>query len=266
MHDAFYSNKKRTMANYPLYRLFLINIFCIIVLAANSTWAKTTYIVGVEETNHFPLYDNDEGEYIGFSRELLDKFAKHANINFEYRAYPVERLFKLYLDTEQLDFKFPDSPAWRPTLKLSKTIFYSKPVIDYQLGIFVHQKLQDRRIDALNTVGIIRGFTPHPIKKYIKAGQIELIYSNTLTALLKMVHAQRVDAALVNVQVARYHLDNKLKLDPPLVFKNKMPSVSGQYHLSSRRHAKVLDMFDQYLEEQEAYIESLKQKYDLVGK
>ena len=50
-----------------------------------------TFTVGVELQPYMPYSDVQDGQYLGYGRDLLDAFAAHQGHVFVYRPLPVRR-------------------------------------------------------------------------------------------------------------------------------------------------------------------------------
>ena len=68
-------------------------------------------LMGVEDIEYFPFYAKREGKYVGFAREVFDKFGKQYGHTITYKALPVKRLYGEFING-RVDLKFPDNPYW----------------------------------------------------------------------------------------------------------------------------------------------------------
>jgi polar amino acid transport system substrate-binding protein len=236
-----------------------------LILIVCSLQAAERYRIGVEDLAYLPFYQAENGEYIGYTRDLLDAFAKSEGITFEYVPLPVKRLYKLYLDPAQkLDFKFPDNSYWAKDLKKGHAISYSTGLVAFVDGVMALPKRQSMKLDQLKVLGTIRGFTPWDYLGEIEAKRVKKSESNSLKSLLKMAMLGRVDGIYVNVDVARYLLVNRLDSAGKLKFLEGLPHTKSSYSMSTYRHPKVLKRLDQWLKRNQKLQQQLLTKWKLT--
>lgn len=219
-----------------------------------------TYLVGVENIEYFPQYAYRDGEYLGFARALLDRFAKDKGYSFEYRALPVARLFASFVEGS-LDLKYPDNAYWSADIKKGSAVVYSQPVVAYVDGVNVPRAAVGKGPDAIKALGIVRGFTAWDWLDRIGAGKVDLRENNSFTALLKQTTMGRVDGAYGNVAVVNHLLEADLKEPGALVFDPGLPHTRSNYHLSSIRHPKLIEEFNGWMAANTAVIDALKTEY-----
>lgn len=221
------------------------------------------YVIGVELFEYRPLHWIEDGDYRGFNRELLDAFATSKKYHFSYHALPVKTLYIAYVKGE-LDFNYPDDPNWSSDLKEKVNIEYSKGVLGYIEGAMVPVHQKNKSIDRINTLGTIDGFTPWAFWSKIQEKEIDVIGFSNFESLLKVTMHERIDAAYISVDVANFHLTNILQRPGSLVFDPKLPHVEDEYHLSTIKHKKVIQEFDEFLYRERKLINALKKKYQLT--
>ncbi|MBS1192004.1 MAG: hypothetical protein H6R10_3796 [Rhodocyclaceae bacterium] len=219
-----------------------------------------TFVIGVENTDYYPVSRLEKGEYTGYGRELLDAFARDRGYRFEYRPFPVPRLFANFLQGE-LDFKFPDNPYWQAEMRRGRNIVYSAAVATYIDGAMVRPELANAGADRIRTLGIVSGFTPWAWKEAIARGQVTLRENTDLAALAEQVIARRVDAAYGSVAVMNYRLDHVLKTPGALVFNPRLPHSRDHYFLSTLKHPDVLRDFNDWLRNNPGLVRGLKTRY-----
>jgi ABC-type amino acid transport substrate-binding protein len=226
----------------------------------SATAAGKIYTIGVEELDYYPVYATKDGNYTGYARDVLDAFAKERGYHFEYKPFPVKRLFAVFFQ-EQVDFKFPDNPYWQSELRTGKTVAYSGSVVTYIDGALVRPEMKDVTPDKIKTLGTVAGFTPWAWMDLIKNKQVTLRENTSFTALAQQVAAKRVDAAYASVAVLNYQLDNVLKTPGALVFNSKLPHSKDSYFLSTLKHPEVIAEFDAWQKSRADFIRALKKKY-----
>lgn len=232
-----------------------------VLLLASSGWAAgKSYTIGVEELDYYPVYAIQNGQYTGYARELLDAFAKERGYQFEYKPFPVNRLFANFFQG-QVDFKFPDNPYWQKDLRTGKNVTYSASVVTYIDGTLVRPELKDAGLNQIKTLGTVAGFTPWAWTEAIKGKQVVLRENANFTALAQQVSAKRLDAAYASVAVMNYQLDNILKTSGALVFNSKLPFSKDNYFLSTLQHPEIVGEFDTWLKNHQDWVRALKKKY-----
>lgn len=232
----------------------------LVMLTGPAASAGKTYTIGVENLDYYPVYAVKDGAYVGYGREVLDAFAKERGYQFEYKPFPVSRLFAVFFQG-QVDFKFPDNPYWQGDLRAGKNIAYSGSVVNYIDGALVRPEMKDAGPDKVKTLVTVAGFTPWAWMDLIKNKQVTLRENTDFTALAQQVIAKRVDAAYASVAVVNYQLDNILKTPGALVFNSRLPHSRDSYFLSTMKHPEVIAEFDAWQKSRADFIRALKKKY-----
>lgn len=222
--------------------------------------ADKIFTIGVEDLDYYPAYKVQNGNYTGYARELLDAFAKERNYRFEYKPFPVSRLFANFFQG-QVDLKFPDNPSWQKDQRAGKNITYSTAVMTYIDGALVRPEMKDVAPDKIKTLVTVAGFTPWAWLDLIKTQQVALRENTNFTALAQQVIAKRADAAYASVAVLNYQLDNVLKTPGALVFNSKLPHSKDNYFLSTLNHPEVIAEFDAWQKSRQDFVRNLKKKY-----
>lgn len=248
--------------------MFFQCVFYIVLLAFLSglplhVGANERFVIGVEDINYEPYYNEDNGVYYGAARELLDLFAKQQGYTFQYKLLPIKRLFNDFIRVQDLDFKFPDNPKWQPELKESVSVIYSDIVFEDKTAIMVRPANRLMQLHELKKLGTILGFTPWPFMDRIKQKQIKLYQNRSFVGLLQQTIVGRVDGAYINSSVARYTMKHTLKKPGVLVAAENLPAPSGQFFLSTLKHTAVIEQFNQFLVEKVVEIKAIKDKFEI---
>lgn len=226
---------------------------------------QTTFTVGVEDLEYYPQYSHKGNEFIGFGRELLDAFAKRRGYKFEYKILPLNRLFLENLKDKSLDFQYPDNSYWEAHLRKGVTVYYSKPVMPFIDGVLVLPENKGRGIKDFKMLGTMTGFTPWNYLDLIKQKRVTVFENDSFIALLKQVQLKRVDGAYINVEVAKYQLREMLHQPDALVFDPDLPHTKDFYYLSSVKHPKVIQEFNQFLATDTALYEQIRKKLAIAS-
>ncbi|MDC0255968.1 transporter substrate-binding domain-containing protein [Bacteriovoracales bacterium] len=238
----------------------------LIFLAFGISHAKV-YTVGVENIDLFPYftYNKKTKEYKGAMRDLFDAYARSKGIKFVYKAYPLNRLFKYFLDGK-FDIKAPSNPEWRADEKKSsgKNFTYTIKMIPFQDALI--RKLTNFG-KPMKVISIVRGFTPWLIYNDVKSGKYKTRESKNMISVLSQVGLGRTDAGLVNVIQAKYLLknDNKLKKFALDVDKSQ-PIASAAYHCSTINHPNLIKDFNKFIKKNKDIIRKIRDSYGISSK
>ena len=235
-------------------------VLCFSLLGAAHRAAAEQFRVGVEQQPYLPYFTVQDGQYRGYSRELLDAFAADQGHQFSYVALPVKRLLNDFL-AGKLDFKFPDHPQWKAEQKQGQRIHYSQPVAPYIDGVLVPRGQLGQGQQRIKVLGTHLGFTPWPYLAAIESGQMSLAQNTRIDSLLRMALSGRVDAVYLNPLVARHALEAEGLPRDALVFDPTLAHLDSHYYLSSIRHPRVIAAFDAFLRAQPQLLRRLKAKY-----
>ncbi len=219
-------------------------------------------VVGVESLNYYPLYLGRGNSYTGYARELLDEFGKASGHTITYKALPVKRLLSEFL-AGNVDFKYPDNSKWAPNAKQGSAITYSDSTIEYIDGLMMLSANSGVNVNTLKSMGTLRGFTPWVYMDDISKGSLKVSETDGIKSLVAMTKSNRVQAAYINVVVASYYINNELKKPGLLTFNADMPHARDHFYLSSIKHPKIINEFNDFLKNNVALVGKLKDKYQV---
>lgn len=251
------------LGRFVMQRKLKSLLFALLGMVAAASCQAQTYVVGVEQTDYFPVYAYRGGQYTGYFRDLLDAFGKKHGYQFQYTALPIKRLFADFLTKDSLDFKFPDNPVWQAPMKEGIAVSYSKPAFESTEGGMVLPENKGKTLAAVKTLGTIRGFTPWPYQDAIAAKTITLEESDDIGSLVQKALVKRLDAVFLCEAIANYYVAEVLKKPGALVIDPDLPSNPVAFLLSSRKHPQVVEQFSQFLETEKALIAELRAKHKL---
>ncbi|SFI12682.1 ABC-type amino acid transport substrate-binding protein [Pseudomonas guineae] len=241
-------------------RLLLPLLACLLLQLLPPAQAET-FTVGVELQSYMPYSDVQDGQYLGYGRDLLDAFAAHQGHVFIYQPLPVRRLLSDFL-SGRVDFKYPDNPRWNANLKQNHTLYFSQVAAPSVDGVLVKPQFLGQGKTRLRRLATQRGFTPWPYLDDIKAGRIILIQANQIDSLLAMALSDRVDGVYLNPQVVRHQLYNS-KQNESLVFDPQLPFQNDHYFLSSIKYPEVIEQFNAFLSSQAEWVQQLKERHSI---
>lgn len=222
---------------------------------------KPVYRVVVEQLDYAPIYYDDSGDYQGFARAVLDRFAEDQSILFEYVQLPVKRL-KMQYYRGDFDFRFPDNPGWRMKQGEGITVRYSNPVISVHDGAVVTSDNLNLALEKLTLLATVRGFSAWTYREWIDSGQIQVVEANSMLGALRFVEKGRAQAAYVTAEAAQ-HLWKEQEDSTPLFFNPDLPYSEVGFMLSSIYHPERIEAFNEFLAREAEQIKLLKQQYGL---
>lgn len=240
---------------------FIISVISLFyIFFPPTSFAQTSYSVGVGNYDYYPYYGIEQQEFVGHARDVLDLFARKHNIQFEYLPYPFKRLLHLRKHGK-LDFIYPDNPHWSSELPTSKKIYFSQPIVSYTDGLMVLPKNRHIPLKNIQRISTIRGFTLLGYLNKISSGEINVIENNNLHALITQTLLSRAQGTYVDVSVVNHYLNTEMARPKSLVFARHLPKSSGYYYLSSLTQSHLISKFNLFLVNEAVALEKLRQKY-----
>ena len=238
------------------------SISMIIIMLFASTANSKDFVVGVEQISYLPYYEGTSQSYVGFSRDLFDKWAKDLDHNLTFLPLPVGRLYIEYLRPDSnIDFKFPDHPKWNLEGKKNKQITYSTKIVNNVDGILVPKEKVGLGPKNINSISTMIGFTLPPFPSKGRNVPLKIFRNNTIPGVLKQVLSGRVDGSFLNISVANYFLNHSLKSPGMLVFDKSLPYTNSYYFLSSIKHKQEIESFNRWIGNNKELIRNLAKKW-----
>lgn len=238
-------------------------VFCCCITLAGGADART-YKVGVQAVDYYPIAAAapPQFDFRGYARDVLDRFAEHEGIKFEYVPLPPRRMFvEFWADT--LDFAFPDNPNWDKEAKLKLSVSYSLPMLSFADAVFTLPARKQDDVEQLKRLGVLLGWTPWKFYDRINQGKIKVATAPSPNSLILMALSGRVDGVNLAEPVARYQLQQQGAPAALVANREWMPLKQSSYYLSTIRHPELIKRFDQYLRDDEAQLAALRSKYGL---
>jgi ABC-type amino acid transport substrate-binding protein len=214
----------------------------------DPAFAKEEIDLFVEDNSVPPIYFNQQGQFAGSARELLDMFARTQAIAFHYRLLPPKRLRNLSQRNDRsVQCFFPDNPAWSHTPPSPPDLAYSKPVFFVTEGLYVLPTDWNRSRWRPQVIGVVNGWTPVPLLADIRHNKYQVVYAQSLENLFAMLTRHRVDAVYANSAVtgSQFVLDIRL------------PHFRTDYRLSCRNGHSVLDRFNRFMRQNSHTLDSV---------
>jgi hypothetical protein len=261
------------------YLLWIIVGFCygLPALAVDEPAVIPKISVGVSDYDYYPFHGiNNDNEFFGIAREILDAFATWRGISFEYLPAPIERQFRDLVDGD-IAMKYPDDEEWGRHVKGTTTIAYSDPVVPFIEGLLVRPSDKPHQVDDIKQFATMLGFTLQDFwQERVDNGKVKRISVKHYDSLLLMaLVGERIDGVYANVDVGLHRLQQiklgksdipippRLQKEGTLVFAAELPHVRSSYRLSSHTHPELIKDFNRFLVEQSDKIAELKHKYHL---
>jgi ABC-type amino acid transport substrate-binding protein len=239
-------------------------LMLLFALTSGGTCLADELTVGVETTDQFPIYAGTNGQYRGFSRELLDDFASKYHHNLHYVLLPIVQLHEDFL-RKKIDLKFPDNPKWQPERKKGTNIVYSEPVVIVEEGLSVLPINHGRPLTEIKRIGAIRGFTPWPFMEAIKSKNVMYAEAKDFKELVTWGLLGRVDGVYANSIAINYYLIETVKRPDAMLFDDTLPNDRSEFQLASITQPAVIAEFNDYLASNRTTIGKLKAKYHIPG-
>lgn len=234
----------------------VIGIFCIGGFAIASE--RPVYSIGTQNISYKPHYDFTSPETDSFAEALLQLFAAHQQIQFNFVALPAKRL---NVEAE-VDFIYPDNPLWRQAQQHQPELFFSHAAVRIMGTTMILAERKQLPLNQVKSIAVPRGFTPNHLLHIQPSYGFTLVETSDAESALKMVLKGRVDAADVELNVANFLL-RKLNHSGALVAGTALPFAPVGFHLSSARHPELILAFNRFLQSHSKQIAELKQLYEL---
>jgi ABC-type amino acid transport substrate-binding protein len=216
--------------------------------------------VGIQEIDYYPHFDFSSQPPRGYFYELMRLFAQRSKLKIEFVPLPVRRLYQEAADG--VDVVYPDNPRWQRYLVVNLSKYYSAPV-EMNLGTtLVLPENRDMPLGKVRSVAIIHGFTPTKWLEMASQYRYRLVEVADVDSALGLVLKGRVDAANVEYHVAQHYMQQH-KLQGKLVVGSQLPYTQLAFLLSSFRDEALIQQFNQFLQQNAADVDALRQKYQL---
>lgn len=176
---------------------------------------------------------------------------------------PIKRLRKKLLETNQIDFMYPDNPIWEQYLSPIDNKIYSDAIITAVGGTLVRKENLGKGVYSVKSLSVPHGFTSTEWLKIKKQRSLKILAVQDAQSALDVIIKDRVDAADVEFNVAQHLLkamgkQSEIKLDPSL------PYIDVSFKLSTKNHIDIINEFNVFLSENKQSIDALKKKYQLI--
>ena len=231
-----------------------------LVLFSAGTIRADSYIIGIEQIDYYPHYDFSKRQQRGYFFDLIQLFSKKSGHQFKFMPLPVKRLYQSA--NSGIDFIYPDNPLWKQYSEPGITKFFSEPVIFTLGSTLVKPALQHTSLQQLRTVAVIHGFAPTKWLALQDQYKYRLVDVPDVASALGLVLKERVDAAVIEFNVAQHYL-RSIAAEDQLVIAEQLPFTQLPFLLSTVKHPNLLKEFDRFLHQHADDVAALKRKYQL---
>jgi ABC-type amino acid transport substrate-binding protein len=218
------------------------------------------YVIGIEQIDYYPHYDFSKRQQRGYFFDLIQLFSEKSGHQFKFMPLPVKRLYQSA--NSGIDFIYPDNPLWKQYSEPGITKFYSEPVIFTLGSTLVKPAMQQMTLEELRTVAVIHGFAPTKWLALQDQYKYRLVDVPDVASALGLVLKGRVDAAVIELNVAQHYL-RSIAAEDTLVIAEQLPFTQLPFLLSTVKHPHLLKEFDRFLREHADAVAALKRKYQL---
>ncbi len=245
-----------------IYKIVRLLTYCLLCQLFAVKLLAQEFIIGVEDVTYYPLYDFKSNRDT-FSRELLNTFAATKGYTFTFLHLPIKR-FERWLIEEKIDFKYPDNERWYAEPSLRDKFTFSQSTIKLIAGTTVLKSSLNKAPSEFKILGTLLGFYPSNWIDEINSGEVELHEDNSATILIRQLLAQHLDGLNLEPSVINYYL-TKLGKPTELVTIDKQYKYDVyDYHFSTIKYPKVIEEFNEFLNNNEALLAKMKKKYHII--
>lgn len=240
-----------------------MRLFIALILSLYNT-TSIAFTIGVETTDYAPyFYLDQEEQYQGAARDIIDLFFQSQQVDIKYHPMPVPRLFNEFVEGS-VDFKFPDNPLWSASLKSDVQVHYSKAVLAVRETLIIVKPSPKRFIKEkpLTLIGSILGFSTPGISENIKNSEFKLVHTKKVEQLIHMLVSERVDAIYFNADVA-IEIAKQLYPEKQLIVHPTHPAFDYAYHFSSIKSKTLIEKFNDFLKSHAEQVAQIRKRYGL---
>jgi len=244
---------------------FSFNSICLIWLLLTSALFATTpvwaqkFVVGVEDVAYYPYFDFTTSK-TSFSKSVLDKFAADTGHSISYVPLPIKQ-FSKWLYESNVDFKFPDNQRWQDASESdSRATYFSDGILYMRAGTVVLAKNKDKPATFFKSLGMITGFYPTLWLEKIANKQVNILDDTSPKVLVTHLVNGIVDGIDIDIAVANHYL-KELNINQQLAYSSQLAQEVFSHQLSTLKYPETIKQFNQWLADNQQYINTLKQQF-----
>jgi hypothetical protein len=133
------------------------------------------FIVGVENINYYPHYDFTNKKQSGYIYDLLELFSKTNNHKFTFVVLPIKRLRKQLLESNEINFMYPDNLIWEQFHSKLDNKVYSDAIVFALGGTLVKTENLGKGSYYVKSLSVPHGFTPTEWLKIKKQRSLKIM-------------------------------------------------------------------------------------------
>lgn len=241
--------------------VFSIFLFCLATLLLPQKVQTKEFIIGVEDIPYYPLFEYKLNKDT-YSKELLNRFAASKGYKFTYLPLPIKR-FDTWLIEDKIDFKYPDNLRWYSEYLLREKYIFSQSTIKLVAGTSVLKSSLKKDISEFKSVGTLLGFYPTNWIEEIKRGEVSLYEDISTKILIQQLLAKNIDGIEIEPSVIRYYLEELGVSDDLVVIDKRFKYDVYDFYLSTIKHPKVIQEFNQFLDNNKKLLEEMNKRYKI---
>ena len=233
--------------------------------------------VGVPDIRYSPLFSVDGKYFYGFTRDVLDLFAKTYNYAFVYVPMNPMTLSSELQYGSGLEAQFPDNPKWKrgekplnmvdigltivglaSVIPKSAEIEFSDPILQYKEGMIVTLDNFGKGLEGIRTIATVS------VCQMASYRGSKIIRTNSTALLIHSLAEGKIDGAYLNPYVAKKMAEElRLDFDNTFIFDEALPFSRGVYTISSVKLPQLIVKFNEFLKRHRDEILALEKLYVL---
>lgn len=241
-------------------KIIISQLFCLCFLMTSLKANSEEFVIGVEDIPYYPLYDFANNKP-SFTSELLEEFGRQYGHTFKFLPLPIKR-FERWLIENEIDFKYPDNVRWFSDRSIHKQLTFSDSTLELVAGTLTRAN-SDMSEQDFKVLGTVLGFYPSMWIEQIKQGKVILFEHPSAMVLVRQVLEGQIDGINLDLSVVNYYL-TKLKRPGEIKINMNFERQIYSYQLSTIKHKKVIKQFNQFLANNQTFIQSLKDKFAII--
>ena len=198
-----------------------------------------TITIGLDNTNAPPYFYHGANKILGTNIRKIESAFSQLGIKVKWKLLSTKK-FAAALEKGKVDFVYPANPK-SITLKKNKALYFSTPVQTTNYAFFQVNNNEKIAKSKNPKVGIM-----NYAKLDDKINLNKKDYSNS-KKILEDLQKQKIDIALVNVNVSNYLIQHILSKKIPISKNEQLPTITTRYELATSKHKPLLQKLDKAL-------------------
>lgn len=231
---------------------------------AQDVSPSDTIIIGLEKLNNFPYHFSDSTQVSqGYFIDLVQAWAADQDRPIKFKTLSVKALYRSMM-LGYIHMKIPDNPNWAGERKLSKSVYYSRPIatpLDASLTLPAKAGIQPSEV---RSVGTVSGFTALAWQRTLKRHRIEMKHYRNDKELVRALLFGEVDVIYMNKSAAKF-ISTETFNYPKGAIKTaaNLPQAFHDYFISSTNSEQLIENFNQWYYNNKKEVLKIKIKWGL---